>query len=145
MTRHLLLQSYMSRCISRFMTDNQGPARKQAYDAKWRKENKARTQEYFRDWYKANKERRSASERKRKYGLTAEQWAAVFDAQGGRCAICLRDTPGSKRGWNGDHCHTMGVFRGILCRQCNHGLGNFQDNIDNLRRATAYLERHIFA
>lgn len=39
-----------------------------------------------------------------------------------------------------DHCHITTNFRGILCRNCNSGLGNFKDNIKLLIKAIQYLE-----
>lgn len=39
-----------------------------------------------------------------------------------------------------DHNHTTGFIRGILCRNCNTGLGHFKDSIRILRRAIEYLE-----
>lgn len=57
---------------------------------------------------------------KRVYGLTFQQYDALFTSQGGRCAICRSDDPGSKlQRWHIDHCHSTGVVRGILCAQCN--------------------------
>ena len=34
---------------------------------------------------------------------------------------------------NIDHCHDSGKIRGLLCHQCNSGLGMFKDNINNLK------------
>jgi len=39
-----------------------------------------------------------------------------------------------------DPCHTLGVFRGFLCSNCNNGLGRFKDNIDTLEAAIQYLK-----
>lgn len=81
------------------------------------------------------------------YGLTVEAYKRLWAQQGEMCAICLRDTPGS-RGWCTDHdhgcCSTKGracgkCVRGILCGPCNMALGAFGDDPGTLRRAIAYL------
>ena len=52
------------------------------------------------------------------------------------CGICK--TPGKPLCV--DHCHATGKVRGLLCRDCNLGLGNYKDNPVFTRAATAYLE-----
>lgn len=54
------------------------------------------------------------------YGLTATDYDALLQAQGGRCAIC-RARPKSKR-LAVDHEHKTGAVRGLLCSRCNHDL-----------------------
>jgi len=72
--------------------------------------------------------------RKSRYGLTAEQYNDLLVAQGGRCAICKSDTL-----LQVDHDHTTDVVRGLLCRECNMGLGKFKDCVELLTRAINYL------
>lgn len=54
------------------------------------------------------------------YGITGDDYATLFAAQGGRCAIC-RARPKSKR-LAVDHDHKTGAVRGLLCSRCNHDL-----------------------
>lgn len=83
---------------------------------------------------------------KHRYGVTREQVAEMYQAQGGRCAICARETPltGVKRAElvAVDHCHSTKKVRGLLCRSCNLMLGNSGDSVKVLRAGIAYLERH---
>jgi hypothetical protein len=58
--------------------------------------------------------------------------------EGKSCEICGR----SDIRLHIDHCHTKGVFRGILCVNCNMGIGNLKDNVEILRAAIVYLENH---
>lgn len=78
---------------------------------------------------------------KRAYGITLKERDAMFDAQGGRCAICGATEHGG-RNWHVDHDHETGVVRGILCHGCNHALGGAHDNPDTLIAAAGYLRRN---
>ena len=40
-----------------------------------------------------------------------------------------------------DHCHDTFRFRGVLCKNCNKGLGIFGDNIEGINKALSYLRR----
>ena len=77
---------------------------------------------------------------RRTYGITAEQYDEMFEAQGGVCAICGR--PPKNMPLNVDHDHETGEVRGLLCWSCNHRvLGAVRDSIELLQRAAAYLEQ----
>ena len=52
----------------------------------------------------------------------------------GTCPICLEDKPLVV-----DHDHTTLVVRGLLCVNCNAGLGQFRDNSEAMLRALEYL------
>jgi len=53
------------------------------------------------------------------------------------CACCGREGKLVR-----DHCHTRSVARDWICYSCNIGLGQFGDDILNLKKAIKYLERH---
>lgn len=74
-----------------------------------------------------------------KYGLDEQAWLLMYESQKGKCAICYQRP--KSRNLCVDHCHTSGKIRGLLCANCNHGLGNFKDNPKILRRAANYLKK----
>jgi len=66
--------------------------------------------------------------RKRKYGLSEKQYAAMLSAQNGVCFLCgkpetARTKKGVLRSLHVDHDHETGKVRGLLCLKCNHALG----------------------
>ena len=73
------------------------------------------------------------------YGITEAEWDAMFDAQGGCCKICNTHQSNLKKTLHVDHDHKTGRIRGLLCQKCNHGIGLFSDDPENLRRAAEYL------
>lgn len=75
----------------------------------------------------------------RQYGLTPETYAEMFAAQGDRCKICGTSEAPARGSFCVDHDHKTGKVRGILCSECNTGLGKFRDDPDLLRAAIAYL------
>lgn len=73
---------------------------------------------------------------KRKYDMTLEQYEALFEKQGGKCAICRQREPEVV-----DHDHVTNEVRGLLCHMCNKGLGMFRENGIILMNATLYLTK----
>jgi hypothetical protein len=71
---------------------------------------------------------------KHRYGIGADDFDRMVLEQGRRCAICGRADPEHV-----DHDHETGAVRGILCFNCNGGLGQFKDDLDALLAATTYL------
>ena len=71
----------------------------------------------------------------RKYGLYRTEYETLFVAQRGCCAICeLRPAR-----LYVDHCHATGRVRGLLCANCNFGVGDFGDDPDRCVVAADYL------
>lgn len=73
-------------------------------------------------------------ERYRRYGLdpqVARDWEQDRD---GKCDICSRESP-----LNIDHDHKTGEVRGLLCKRCNLGIGQFEDDPRILALAIEYL------
>ena len=78
---------------------------------------------------------------KYRYGITTEEKKEKIKNQGSVCAICREQF---KNGLNThvDHCHNTNKIRGILCANCNRGLGKFKDSPELLRFAALYIEYH---
>jgi hypothetical protein len=79
---------------------------------------------------------------RRQYGIGAVEFDAILERQDGHCAICPAEV-GSKGGrrLSVDHCHRTGRVRGILCSECNLGLGKFRDDPDLIEKAAQYLRQ----
>lgn len=78
--------------------------------------------------------------RKLRTGFTAEYYNLKLIEQNNACAICGTNVPSGRGDFHADHCHLTKQTRGLLCLQCNAGLGQFKDNIENLKAAIEYLE-----
>lgn len=109
-------------------------------------------EERIRKWALANKDRMALAQKRYRdsnsknlkrvaklYGITAEEYEVMFTEQGGRCAICERHQLEFRRRLCVDHCHKTGKVRGLLCDNCNHGIGLFKDNSERMFRAIKYL------
>lgn len=78
------------------------------------------------------------------YGLTLEQYEALYEAQGGVCYICRRAT-GRTRRLAVDHDHATGYVRGLLCKPCNSMLAHLRDDYEAAARAADYLKNRGLA
>lgn len=138
---------------------------KRAYDLEYGKKNYARKLELNREWkrrsgYKADRQKAIAAtkkwqaanpdkvkllRRKRQlkdmYGLSIEQFEAMYQAQDGRCAACADPLFDEPHGRHVDHCHATGKVRGILCGGCNIALGHAKDDTERLKALIRYLEK----
>lgn len=75
---------------------------------------------------------------KKHYGITPEEHQKMLEAANGICQLCLKPT----EKFHIDHDHANGKARGLVCPNCNWGLGQFFDDAEALRRAADYIEAH---
>ena len=79
---------------------------------------------------------------KNKYGISPEDYDRMFLEQKGVCKIC-GSLPDSKHGrLHIDHDHSTDTVRGLLCTQCNQGIGYFKDDPLRLELAAIYLREN---
>jgi hypothetical protein len=94
------------------------------------------------DWKGKQRERRRRTKRKDMlkycYSMTVAEYEAMLSGQNGVCAICETKPDAGPLGV--DHDHMTNEVRGLLCRRCNAGLGNYKDSLRRTRRATLYLD-----
>lgn len=93
-------------------------------------------------WKHRETEKRKCNERAhfRKYGMTLKEKSEILWGQKGLCAICGTSNC-TRIEWHTDHDHKTGAFRGIICRHCNHMLGQAKDNPATLMSAVIYLTK----
>jgi hypothetical protein len=103
------------------------------------------------EWVKANPEKAKYHRKRarlKKYGISFADYATLWDTQEGKCAICsmvfkeFGATEVAKEQAYVDHDHTTNKVRGLLCNNCNAGLGHFFDKTTRLQKAIDYLRSH---
>ena len=116
--------------------------------AKTAEEKKATQKEYYlknRDQFlKYGKEYRTKNSRRTRlkhfYNMTVVEYDELYNAQGGKCAICGIHQSELKQSLCVDHNHITGEIRGLLCSNCNAGIGMLQDNSDIIEKALQYMK-----
>jgi hypothetical protein len=113
---------------------------------KWYRENLTKARAAVRKYARTHKQQLAANYRAhilgKKYGLSVQDYDALVEAQQGLCAICGGHLSTFNQRLAVDHCHTTGRIRGLLCHNCNTGLGKFKEDIELLLRAVEYLQRN---
>lgn len=83
---------------------------------------------------------------KKAYGITLKEYEELLSKQNGKCVICNIDNNGKYRSklraFAVDHCHSTGKIRGLLCSDCNTGIGLLKDNVNFLESAIKYLNKN---
>jgi hypothetical protein len=95
-----------------------------------------------KEWKKANPSKKAEHDRrgwlKAQYGITPEEYDAMYEAQGGLCALCNKPFKGRTRP-HVDHCHKTKRVRGLLHGPCNQAIGLFKEDVETMRRAIEYV------
>lgn len=86
------------------------------------------------------------------YGISLSQYSTLLEEQNYSCKLCkiplalYQEQYSGKKGLDErskffavDHCHSTGKIRGLLCSNCNTGLGKLGDTVENLKKAYEYL------
>jgi hypothetical protein len=117
---------------------NENRRKKYAENAEYREKQKQKAKEYQQSHPDIRK-----SQRLKKFGITLDEFNKLFEIQNGKCAICGYSDLSDKNFFPVvDHTHETGKVRGLLCMNCNMGLGKFKDNPEFLRSAINYLRRN---
>ncbi len=91
------------------------------------------------NYWKLDKTRKYEYNIKKKFGISFIDYQALLEKQEGVCAICGR-APSENKRLCVDHNHKTDEIRGLLCFECNTGIGKLQESVDLLRKAIHYLD-----
>lgn len=116
------------------------------YHKNYRIKNAKKLKQTYANYRKNNQDKIKICKIKFNYNVTQEEATNLYKRSFGICNICKMSE--TSKGNNGkisllsiDHDHKTGKVRGVVCRNCNHGLGDFKESIKNLKSAIKYLQR----
>ncbi len=75
------------------------------------------------------------------YGISPEQYFEIYKKQDGKCKICGKELPDGQY-LVVDHNKETGEVRGLLCKDCNIGLGLFREQKEVMKKAVDYLKEN---
>lgn len=110
------------------------------YDKEYYEKNRERECAKQREYRERNKDKNRERQRKyriEQYGISLMDYGCMLLLQDNSCALCF-EVFGAERP-HIDHDHKSGEVRGLLCRRCNQGLGQLQDDPAILARAIEYV------
>lgn len=91
---------------------------------------------YLKTW------NRGLANKIKRFKTSMEEFMALLSSSAGKCDIC--HIPLSQNNIAIDHNHKTNKVRGLLCRNCNTGLGLLKDNPHILESARVYLEERTY-
>lgn len=127
-----------------FKKNPEAVARARARQAEWRKRPDIieKNRAYNTAWAKKHRTPEIVRKRalKHNYGLTPEEYDAKLQSQNGVCVLC--SSPPKRTQLHVDHDHLTGTVRGLLCSNCNTGIGLLKDDPDRLVGAAEYIRSY---
>src|SRR5260370_22694006 len=118
------------------------PEKVQRRQKQWRMAHPKQCKIIMKRWMKNHPGRKQQQDairnRKRKYGISEQEYQKLLKSQKSKCAICSSSLKIQQPAL--DHCHKTHKIRGILCHPCNLGIGFLKDNILLLKSALKYLQ-----
>ena len=78
----------------------------------------------------------------KKFGISLIEYNKLLDLQNFCCAICGDGIIKNKKALAVDHDHKSGKTRGLLCMNCNLGIGKVNDSIEEILKLIDYMKRH---
>lgn len=117
------------------------PANRRNYDKEYYRNNREKALLYRKDYYSRNKRAFRRRLLMNTFGLTLEDYDRMLSEQQGGCAICGTAEAGGRGFFHVDHDHETEEIRGLLCANCNLGIGNMADSPEILEEAARYLRK----
>jgi hypothetical protein len=101
-----------------------------------------RSRKGWRTWRQNNPDKVRNKKLMEDFGITLEEYNAMFEDQGGCCAICGTHQDELPKNLSVDHDHETGEVRGLLCGHCNLTIGHARESPEILASAIEYLRRY---
>lgn len=129
------------------MTNKERKQKKKEYQKRYRQnpDVKIRNKEYSKKYWAEHLPKLRECQRKdalrKQYNISVDEWQILFEKQQGRCAVCGIHQSELRKRLGVDHNHLTGEIRGLLCDDCNMGLGRLKTDYggDILKKALEYI------
>ena len=75
-------------------------------------------------------------------GIDPDKAEAYLLAHHGLCDLCGKNVEANGKALAIDHCHETGDIRGMLCSNCNRGIGLLRDDYELIKKAALYVRKY---
>jgi hypothetical protein len=123
--------------------------KRREYNKSYWQKNREKEIQRYKEWYDSRYHDKDQVKRRRKnnykkYGISEKEYMDLYEKNNYCCYICGKEELVKRNGKIKrlaiDHCHKTGKVRGLLCQNCNRGIGLLGDDIERLKSAIKYLE-----